>query len=116
MFGRFGSIVLGVWLVIAPWVLGYASAAAKTNDVWTGLAVIAIALVAMFTGGDVRFVNTGLGAWLIAAPFILHYVHEPAPLYNDIFVGIGVIGFSLVHSIPRRREFPIAREGEVLPR
>lgn len=115
MLGRFGTIILGVWLVIAPFVLQYNVASARANDFWTGLAVIAIALVAMFTGGGVRFINTGLGAWLVASPFILNYLGHQTPVLNDMLVGIGVIAFSLIHSIPRRHEFHIARKGEVLP-
>lgn len=112
MWGRFGTIILGVWLVIAPFVLRYDVASARANDFWTGLAVIAIALVAMFTGGGVRFINTGLGAWLIASPFILNYLGHQTPLINDLLVGMGIIGLSLVHSVPRRHEFHLAHQGE----
>lgn len=114
MFGRFATVILGVWLVIAPYVLGYSSHAARTNDLWTGLAVIAVSLIAMWVGGSERFVLTGLGAYLVASPWILSYTSGRAKA-NDVLVGLGVIAFSLVHSVPRRSEWEIGREGEVLP-
>ncbi|MGH2532835.1 MAG: SPW repeat protein [Thermomicrobiales bacterium] len=38
---RFLNIACGLWLVIAPWVLGGANAGSTVNDVILGLALIA---------------------------------------------------------------------------
>ena len=98
MLGRFGNVVAGVWLVIAPFVLRYVDAVARTIDVWTGLSVIAVALIAASVRGEgLRFINTALGAWLVAAPFMFGY-HGSVATANDIIVGLVVIVFSLVPS------------------
>ena len=41
------NVALGAWLVISPWVLGIASAAATANFVIVGVLVIALALYEM---------------------------------------------------------------------
>lgn len=110
MFGRIGNIVAGIWLVIAPFMLGYVDLAARTNDIWTGLAIIAVALMGLRVAGA-RFVNTGLGAWLAASPWLLDY-GGVAAVANDVIVGLLVIGLSLV---PTYRRIEIRRDRTVLP-
>jgi hypothetical protein len=106
MIGRWGMVLAGIWLVIAPWVLGITEATARTNDFWIGLAVIVVALVSGRVPGF-RFVNSGLGGWLIAAPFLLSYM-TMKPLKNDVILGMIVLALSLIPSIRwsdiRRRE------------
>lgn len=97
MVGRWGNVIAGLWLAIAPWVLGYTEPVARTNDLWIGLAVVVVALVSGRVPGF-RFVNSGLGGWLVAAPFFLSYM-TMRPLKNDVIVGFIVLALSLVPSI-----------------
>jgi len=39
------NLVLGAWLVVAPWILGYGGGAAAVNDVVLGLAVVLVSIV-----------------------------------------------------------------------
>ncbi|MDR7416437.1 MAG: SPW repeat protein [Armatimonadota bacterium] len=39
------NLVLGAWLVVAPWILGYGGGPALTNDVVLGLAVVVVSLI-----------------------------------------------------------------------
>lgn len=39
------NLVLGAWLVVAPWILGYGSGPAVANDVVLGLAVVAVSIL-----------------------------------------------------------------------
>jgi SPW repeat len=41
------NVVLGAWLIVSPWALGVASAAAKANFVVVGALVVALALYEM---------------------------------------------------------------------
>lgn len=51
---EWGNMALGIWMVIAPWVLGFAtSAGAMWNTVIVGLAVAALALWALATDKDI---------------------------------------------------------------
>lgn len=102
---RWPSILLGAWLILAPFILGYPGVAATWNDVLVGIAVIAIAFAASYAP-EVRWLNTALGAWLIIAPWVIGYAFTRAT-WNDVIVGILVVVFSLAPGVERtggRRE------------
>jgi hypothetical protein len=42
--GRFLNLLLGAWIIAAPWFLSGVTAGAKWNDVFVGIAVILISL------------------------------------------------------------------------
>ena len=49
------NAVLGLWLMIAPWALGFAAhATARTNSVAVGFLVAVLAIWAMFVDTDLR--------------------------------------------------------------
>lgn len=95
------NVVLGLWLVIAPFLLGYSGlTAALWNDVLIG------ALIAILAGirtakplqqEGISWTNVVLGAWLIVAPFVLGYGAAQAESAarvaqsNDIIVGLVVV-------------------------
>ncbi|MBX5480762.1 MAG: SPW repeat protein [Myxococcaceae bacterium] len=96
MLGRFGNVLAGIWLIIAPYILSYVDATARTIDVWTGLAVIAIALIAASTGERaIQYINGALGVWLLTSPFLFGY-HGSVATANNVVVGLVVIVFSLI--------------------
>lgn len=48
--GRFFNVLLGAWIVVAPWFLGGANAAVRWNDVIVGAVIVALS----FPRGPVR--------------------------------------------------------------
>jgi hypothetical protein len=109
------NILVGLWLVLAPWFLGYPRAyEAMWNDTAVGVAVLLLALIRAIA--PTRFVgisraNMLLGLWLILAPFVLDYgrgglVFENVATWNDIVMGIVVIVSAwLSAEITRRARF-----------
>lgn len=94
------NIVAGLWLLFAPYVLLYGPAAdaAVWNDLLVGAAVAVMALVR--TLAPLRWVwlswlNAALGVWLVAAPLVLDYGPVGAAVWNDVAVGVIVLGLSL---------------------
>ena len=94
--GASGILILtGIWLIIAPFILGYTNIQqAQWNDIVVG-AVIAILAAARTFSGSLRaawvsWLNAVLGFWLIIAPFVLGYP-EPTPRWNDIILGIIIV-------------------------
>jgi nucleoside-diphosphate-sugar epimerase/uncharacterized membrane protein len=62
---------LGVWLMLAPSVLGSADAAAHSDHL-VGALIVTTAVIALAdVGRAMRFLNILFGAWVIAAPWIL---------------------------------------------
>lgn len=89
------GLVGGVWLTIAPAVLGYSSAAdaARWNDLIVGVVLIVLAAIRLTRFARVlptTLVTVGVGVWLIAAPFALEYGFAPRSALislNDMVVG-----------------------------
>jgi len=98
------NVLAGIWLFLAPMVLGYADMEqALWNDRVIGVAIFVLALTRVAAPdrfAAISWVNFVLGAWLIIAPFLLFYggvsaVGEPvAATGNDILVGILVIAMA----------------------
>ncbi|MGZ3456955.1 MAG: SPW repeat domain-containing protein [Archangium sp.] len=108
MWARLSNIVLGIWLVFAPLVLGYGARAARSNDIIVGLFLTMFALTAIGESRT-RYLNAVLSLWLILAPFFLGYGSEGAPVLNDILVGVAALCLSLVPLHRRERVVALRR-------
>jgi hypothetical protein len=77
------NVVLGIWLIISPFVLAFArNQTAKWNDIAVGIAVALVSL----SGGN--WWNVVLGIWLIISPFVLGFANAPTILWNNIVLGV----------------------------
>ncbi len=84
------NVILGIWLIISPWLLGYVSTQAYWNGVILGVAIGIIALIRLLgPRGAVwlSWINVILGIWLIISPFVLR-VESAAAHWNSVIVGI----------------------------
>lgn len=95
------SVALGLWLTLAPSVLG-SSAPAVHSDHLLGALIVTVAMIALAdVGRAARFVNVLLGAWVMVSPWLLGGA-TAAAVWNDAIVGALVITLS----------FPRGRIGE----
>ena len=87
------NILLGVWLVIAP----FALSTVIPNETWTANDIILgiLLIAASWTIVSMAAPSTGIawfevlcGIWLIVAPFILRYSTAHVKLGNDVISGI----------------------------
>jgi hypothetical protein len=88
---RLATVAVGVWLMAAPAVLGYAGAPA-TSDRVAGPVVAAVGIVAAsaITRG-LRWANLVPGLWLLAGPALLGF---PAPaLVSSAVAGLLILAF-----------------------
>jgi SPW repeat-containing protein len=104
------TVVAGLWLIIAPFALGYYT----TNTVATTEAVLAGLLIAAFAfwpawsavaPGYVDYLLMLFGAWSAIAPFALAYQHLEVALYSDVAVGVIVFAAALARAIYGSRTF-----------
>lgn len=83
------NVLAGIWLIIAPWVLGYSTSDPRWNDVVFGIVIGVLALIRA-TGGVredwVSAVNALIGIWLIVAAFTID--QTATATWNDIILGI----------------------------
>lgn len=95
------NFLAGLWLVIAPYPLNYATGVeAQWNDLVVGGVIALLALVRAFAPANVPWfsiVNIALGVWLVVAPLMLGYrgaAATPQAVVNDVVVGFLVIAMA----------------------
>jgi hypothetical protein len=100
------NVVLGVWLVVAPFVLVYGEAAPVWNDVIVGVLVAALAYARYRSPGRaaISWTNAALGLWLVIAPWALDYTDLTRAMWNDIVVGIGIITLAAIAAAAAGRQ------------
>ena len=88
------TIGIGIWLMLTPWALGVAGAAAHSDHL-VGALIVTTAMIALAdVGRAVRLVNILFGAWIIVAPWILGGA-SPVSRWSDLVAGALVILLSL---------------------
>lgn len=99
------NVVLGVWLISAPWALGYRSSTAKSEDVVFGAAVILVSLWianASLPRAGALWTLIMFSVWIFIAPWILGYAAYPNATANDIAVGIAIFTVTVALLEPSR--------------
>jgi SPW repeat len=91
------NILLGIWVIISPFVLGIHSAKGVWNNIVTGAVVGILALVRwrMHRPGW-SWLNLILGIWLVISPFVL-FVSGVA-MWNNVILGIIIAASALSHT------------------
>ena len=91
------DVLLGCWLVVSPWEMGYTlNEAATTNACGLGVVLIVFNLISagrLLDKGQEIF-NILLGTWLILSPYSLNFVTEKEPTINAIVVGVMIVALA----------------------
>jgi hypothetical protein len=89
--------LLGVWLMAAPWALGFAQSTTPTvNSVLVGLALVAAALGATFVPRAwEEWTEVALGVWLVISPWVLAFDGMRIAKMNTVVVAIAVLVLAL---------------------
>lgn len=94
-YASLGNVVAGMWLVVAPFVLGFEGAElARWNHIIVGAAVLIMAGVRAADPDQreaMSWLNVALGIWMIVAPYALDYARVPSAQLNSIIVGVIVL-------------------------
>lgn len=94
------DILAGIWLLLSPFILGFAGEpAALWNNVIFGL-IVAILAGSRVTGEGYKttwpsWVSFVIGLWLLIAPYMLGYAFIPAALWNSIILGLVIAVLAL---------------------
>lgn len=82
---------VGLWLALAPFILGYAEWWATWNSVIVGAAVALLAGTRVFgahRAAVLSWINVVFGIWLIVSPWPLGGLEEGAVFWNNVMSGI----------------------------
>lgn len=86
-------VLLGLWLIVAPWLLGYGYlTTAFWNSLIVGVVVAVIALARIILPNEfanVSWLNAALGLWLILSPFVFNYGTERMVEVGNINSAVG---------------------------
>jgi hypothetical protein len=84
------NILLGLWVVISPFVLTFAqNSVAMWNNVATGGAIALLALMRLGSPqAGASWMNIALGVWLIISPFVLGFTGMGVAMWNNVILGI----------------------------
>ena len=98
---KFGSgwvnILLGIWVIISPFVLGFESPKGIWNNVTIGAAVGILSILRVTMRQPAwSWVNLFLGVWLVISPFVL--LLGVAAMWNNVALGIIVAALALTNT------------------
>jgi hypothetical protein len=85
------NFVLGIWLIIAPWVWRYSNLTATGEDIILGILVALAAIWAVGTTTQVvaaMWTQIVLAIWIFIAPWVLRYSTMTHALANDMAVAV----------------------------
>ncbi len=91
------NALLGVWLVLSPWALGFQdTTAAMVNTVVIGLALVAAALGAIFVPRAWEEWTEGiLGLWMIVSPWALAFSTHRDAMLSAVITGVVIAALAL---------------------
>ncbi len=84
------NFVLGLWLIVSPWILAYAGEAVPMTVAIVAGAVIAMAAAAAVYafGPWQEWINVAAAGWLAISPFALGYSSSQVAVWNQIVVAV----------------------------
>ena len=90
-------LLLGLWLIVSPWLLGYASDSPQAVNAY--VAGLVIALLAAFdlykTYAWAVVVNLLAGIWVAVSPWVDAVADRGTLMANNVIVGIAVVILAL---------------------
>lgn len=90
-----GTVLAGLWLIIAPLVLNFTgNNAAQYNHIIVGIAVLVLAAIRAFDPDEregISWMNVILGLWMIVAPYLLGYANVNSARTNSLIAGAVIL-------------------------
>jgi hypothetical protein len=100
------NLILGLWMIISPWVVGYAvNPTALWNGVVLGILIgIAGIVAAQAASAAASWWNVAFGVWLFFSPWILQFGTMRNAVANNLIVGAVVVILALIAGLSRTTE------------
>ncbi len=90
-------LLLGVWLFVSPWLLGYTEIrGASANAYLIGAALVVFSIIALYAPKVwEEWISLVLGLWLIISPWFMGFSQAANATQNAVLVGIASIVLAL---------------------
>lgn len=107
------NALLGVWLVVTPWVIGAPARSVATSGIVAGILIFAFAALrfARKHTAVMSWANVLLGAWTAMAPWVLAEPTGDIRTSNYIVVGM-IVALIEAYSLTSSATQPNWRQGE----
>lgn len=105
------NLIVGVWLILAPWALGFTQDSMAAWNAWILGAIVAVAAAAALLAFHEweEWVSALLGLWLIVSPWILGFSPVAAATWNAVVAGVVIGGLAVWAIYDARRQPATAR-------
>ena len=90
-------LLLGLWLIVSPWALGYAQGSPQMiNALVSGLVIAVLAAFDLYkTYFWAVIVNLLVGVWVAVSPWVLRLADQGTVLWNCLIAGVAVVVLAL---------------------
>lgn len=105
------NVLAGIWLIIAPFALGYGSGDPYWNDIVFGAIIAVLALVRIsgaYRASELSWINALIGVWLFVSAFWLDSTGRAGG--NDIILGI-IVFLLAIASASATEDAAVVEEG-----
>lgn len=84
-----GALLVGVWLFISPWILGFSGLGIVAANAWIfGIVIAILAALAIFAYQQwEEWLNAAIGIWVFISPWVLGAAGNVSILWNSLIVG-----------------------------
>jgi SPW repeat len=84
------NLVLGAWLFLSPWILGFDPQTAVSWNAWlSGVVVAGLAVAALAAFAEWQeWLNLLVGIWVAFAPWVVGFSANAAATRNHLVVGV----------------------------
>jgi FtsH-binding integral membrane protein len=83
------KIALGLFFFVSPWLLAYASGAARLDAWATGATIVVLSVAALVVFAEwEEWLSLLTGLWLIIVPWVLGFAHTRAMHWS---IGVGIV-------------------------
>jgi hypothetical protein len=87
------NILLGIWLIVSPWMFGYSGTPAVMNSVMVGALISILAgsrLASLRDSAGLSAVNLILALWIIASPWVYGYAANVGGVRDNVLLGVAI--------------------------
>jgi len=87
------NILLGIWLIVSPWLFDYSGRAPVLNSVYVGALIAMLAafrLAALRRSAGLSAINVILGLWTIASPWVYGYAANIGAVWDNLLLGVAI--------------------------
>ncbi len=91
------TLVVGIWMVISPWALGYhAETVAMANALIVGIAIGVCSMIELSAPRPwEEWLMLAAGIWLVISPWVLRFSHHAAAAWDSALAGAAVVILTL---------------------